>query len=66
MIAPPYPLAQAMADGFVKEPAVVTRKDFNHATMEPMNATVRYTPERCEVWTPVSYTHLTLPTISSM
>jgi len=24
----------------------------NHATMEPMNATVRYTPERCEVWTP--------------
>jgi type III restriction enzyme len=24
-----YPLAQAMADGFVKEPAVVTRKDFN-------------------------------------
>ena len=24
-----YPLGQAMADGFVKEPAVVTRKDFN-------------------------------------
>ena len=24
-----YPLAQAMADGFVKEPAVVTRKDFD-------------------------------------
>ncbi len=24
----------------------------NHATMEPMNATVRYTPDRCEVWTP--------------
>lgn len=24
----------------------------NHATMEPMNATARYTPERCEVWTP--------------
>ncbi|MBP6813376.1 MAG: xanthine dehydrogenase family protein molybdopterin-binding subunit [Burkholderiaceae bacterium] len=24
----------------------------NHATMEPMNATVRYTAERCEVWTP--------------
>ncbi|HUA52732.1 MAG TPA: molybdopterin cofactor-binding domain-containing protein [Candidatus Sulfotelmatobacter sp.] len=22
----------------------------NHATMEPMNATARYTPERCEVW----------------
>ena len=28
-----YPLAQAMADGFVKEPAVVTRKDFNPAGM---------------------------------
>jgi isoquinoline 1-oxidoreductase beta subunit len=24
----------------------------NHATMEPMNATVRYTPERCEAWVP--------------
>ena len=24
----------------------------NHATMETMNATVRYTPEKCEVWTP--------------
>ncbi|MGM4989517.1 molybdopterin cofactor-binding domain-containing protein [Tardiphaga sp. 841_E9_N1_2] len=23
----------------------------NHATMEPMNATVLYTPEKCEVWT---------------
>ena len=26
-----YPLGKAMADGFVKEPAVVTRKDFNPA-----------------------------------
>jgi isoquinoline 1-oxidoreductase subunit beta len=23
-----------------------------HATMEPMNATARYTPEKCEVWCP--------------
>ncbi len=30
-----YPLAKAMADGFVKEPAVVTRKDFNPAGMSP-------------------------------
>jgi type III restriction enzyme len=30
-----YPLGQAMADGFVKEPAVVTRKDFNPAGMQP-------------------------------
>ena len=30
-----YPLGKAMADGFVKEPAVVTRKDFNPAGMTP-------------------------------
>jgi isoquinoline 1-oxidoreductase beta subunit len=24
----------------------------NHATMEPMNATARWTPQRCEVWCP--------------
>jgi isoquinoline 1-oxidoreductase beta subunit len=24
----------------------------NHATMETMNATVKYTPDKCEVWTP--------------
>lgn len=24
----------------------------NHATMEPMNATAKWTPDRCEVWTP--------------
>ena len=28
-----YPLGKAMADGFVKEPAVVTRKNFNPADM---------------------------------
>lgn len=30
-----YPLGQAMADGFVKEPAVVTRKDFDPKGMAP-------------------------------
>ena len=24
----------------------------NHATMEPMNATAKWSPDRCEVWTP--------------
>ena len=24
----------------------------NHATMEPMNATALYTPQKCEVWVP--------------
>ncbi len=30
-----YPLGRAMADGFVKEPAVITRKNFNPAGMTP-------------------------------
>lgn len=30
-----YPLGMAMEDGFVKEPAVVTRKNFNPAGMSP-------------------------------
>ena len=30
-----YPLGRAIADGFVKDPAVVTRKDFNPAGMPP-------------------------------
>lgn len=30
-----YPLARAMEDGFVKEPAVVTRKDFNPVGKSP-------------------------------
>ena len=30
-----YPLGRAMSDGFVKEPAVVTRKDFSAAGMTP-------------------------------
>ena len=30
-----YPLGKAMADGFVKEPAVVTRKDFSPVNMSP-------------------------------
>ena len=30
-----YALGQAMADGFVKEPAVVTRKNFSSAGMAP-------------------------------
>src|ERR1700759_4644763 len=30
-----YPLARAMEDGFVKEPAVVTRRDFNPVGKSP-------------------------------
>jgi len=35
-----------------KVEAVYSYPHQNHATMETMNATARYTPERCEVWTP--------------
>jgi len=31
-----YPLSSAMKDGYVKEPAVATRPDFNAAAMEPV------------------------------
>jgi isoquinoline 1-oxidoreductase subunit beta len=42
----------AIAKAARKFEAVYAYPHQNHATMEPMNATVRYTPERCEVWTP--------------
>jgi isoquinoline 1-oxidoreductase beta subunit len=32
--------------------AVYSYPHQNHATMEPMNATARWTPQRCEVWAP--------------
>ena len=42
----------ALASAARRIEAVYSYPHQNHATMEPMNATVRYTPERCEVWTP--------------
>jgi isoquinoline 1-oxidoreductase beta subunit len=36
----------------------------NHATMEPMNATALYTPERCEVWAPTQVGDQTLASVS--
>jgi isoquinoline 1-oxidoreductase beta subunit len=39
--------------GAVKKVEAVYSYPFqNHAPMEPMNATARFTPERCEVWVP--------------
>jgi isoquinoline 1-oxidoreductase subunit beta len=35
-----------------KVEAVYAYPFLNHATMEPMNATAKYTPDRCEVWVP--------------
>jgi isoquinoline 1-oxidoreductase beta subunit len=45
--------AQAALAGAVKKVEAVYAYPFqNHAPMEPMNATARYTPDRCEVWVP--------------
>jgi len=40
----------ALAGAAKKVEAVYSYPYQNHAPMEPMNATVRYTPEKCEVW----------------
>jgi isoquinoline 1-oxidoreductase beta subunit len=45
-------IAAALAGAARRIEAVYAYGFQNHATMETMNATVRFTPERCEVWTP--------------
>jgi isoquinoline 1-oxidoreductase beta subunit len=42
----------ALAGAAKKVEAVYAYPFQNHAPMEPMNATAKYTPERCEVWVP--------------
>jgi isoquinoline 1-oxidoreductase subunit beta len=42
----------AVASAAKKVEAVYAYPFQNHATMEPMNATARWTADRCEVWTP--------------
>jgi len=42
----------ALASAVRTVEAVYAYPHQNHATMETMNATARYTPERCEVWAP--------------
>jgi isoquinoline 1-oxidoreductase subunit beta len=41
----------AIASAAKKIEAVYSYPFQNHAAMEPMNATARYTPDKCEVWT---------------
>jgi isoquinoline 1-oxidoreductase beta subunit len=42
----------ALAQAARKVEAVYAYPHQNHATMEPMNATAKWTADRCEVWTP--------------
>jgi isoquinoline 1-oxidoreductase beta subunit len=42
----------ALAAAAKKIEAVYSYPFQNHACMEPMNATARYTPDKCEVWVP--------------
>jgi isoquinoline 1-oxidoreductase beta subunit len=42
----------ALAGAAKKIEAIYSYPFQNHACMEPMNATARYTPEKCEVWVP--------------
>ena len=42
----------ALASAAKKVEAVYSYPFQNHATMEPMNATALWTPDKCEVWTP--------------
>jgi isoquinoline 1-oxidoreductase beta subunit len=42
----------ALASAAKKVEAVYAYPFQNHATMEPMNATAKYTADRCEVWVP--------------
>ncbi|RYY72297.1 MAG: xanthine dehydrogenase family protein molybdopterin-binding subunit, partial [Comamonadaceae bacterium] len=42
----------ALASAARRIEAVYAYPHQNHATMEPMNATARWTADRCEVWTP--------------
>ena len=45
--------AKVALDGAAKKLEAVYAYPFqNHACMEPMNATARYTPDKCEVWVP--------------
>ena len=44
--------AAAIAGAAKKVEAIYSYPHQNHACMETMNATAKWTPERCEVWTP--------------
>ena len=50
----------ALASATRKVEAVYSYPYLSHAPLEPMNATARWTPERCEVWAPTQNAEATL------
>ncbi|MEY4643456.1 MAG: hypothetical protein RLZZ596_287 [Pseudomonadota bacterium] len=50
----------ALASASRKIEAVYSYPLLSHAPLEPMNATARWTPERCEVWAPTQNAEATL------
>jgi isoquinoline 1-oxidoreductase beta subunit len=57
-------VAAALAAVPRKIEAVYSYPHQNHATMEVMNATAKWTPERCEVWTPTQNGEAALAAVS--
>jgi isoquinoline 1-oxidoreductase beta subunit len=55
----------ALASAARKVEAVYAYPYQNHATMEPMNCTARYTPDKCEVWAPTQDGQATFATVLS-
>lgn len=57
-------VSAALAQAARRIEAVYAYPHQNHATMEPMNATVLYTADRCEVWTPTQNGEAALAAVS--
>jgi isoquinoline 1-oxidoreductase subunit beta len=55
---------QAIANAAKKVEAVYSYPYQHHATMEPMNATVLYTADRCEAWVPTQVAEAALASLS--
>jgi isoquinoline 1-oxidoreductase subunit beta len=54
----------AIAGAAKKIEAVYSYPFQHHVTMEPMNTTARWTPERCEIWTPTQNGDAALAAVS--
>lgn len=57
--------AKALKDATKTIEAIYSYPYQNHATMEPMNATAKWTPERCDVWCPTQNGEAALSTAAT-